>query len=126
MALASAPLCIHAEKTPNPFVSLETGNMNGAEVLLRWQRGDEIVSPAKFIPLAEEQGEIGEIGEWGRREAYRQSASWQQAWLPPFGLSINLSPRQLSCDSFSSVMRKVLQETELYPRWLQLELTETA
>ena len=109
-----------------PFISLEGGQISGAEALVRWQRGDELVSPAEFVPLAEEQGTIWEIGEWVLREACRQNRAWQDAGLRPVKISVNLSARQLSRDEFSPTLRQILDETRLDPRWLQLELIETA
>ena len=109
-----------------PFISLEGGQISGAEALVRWRRGDELVSPAEFVPLAEEQGTIWEIGEWVLREACRQNRAWQDAGLRPVKISVNLSARQLSRDEFSATLKEILAQTRLDACWLQLELTETA
>jgi len=110
-----------------PFVSLETGRICGSEALIRWRRADgELVSPAEFIPLAEEQGLIGAIGEWALHTACTQNKSWQDAGLRPVKISVNLSTKQLSNHEFASAVRRVIAQTGLEPRWLQLELTETA
>ena len=78
------------------------------------------------MPLAGEQGTIWEIGERVLREACRQNREWQEAGLRPVKISVNLSARQLSRDEFSPTLKRILEETRLDPRWLQLELTETA
>lgn len=110
-----------------PQVSAKTGRICGSEALIRWRRGgEEIVSPGEFIPLAEEQGLIWEIGEWVLWEACRQTASWQRQGLRPIKTAVNLSARQLSNDAFSDLIRRVLKETGLDPKWLQVELTESA
>lgn len=110
-----------------PFVNLETGQICGAEALIRWHRSDgELVSPAEFIPLAEEQGLISAIGEWTLRTACVQSRVWQDAGLRPVKVSVNLSAKQLSNHEFAETVRRVIAETRIEPRWLQLELTETA
>ena len=109
-----------------PFISLAGGRISGAEALVRWRRDGELVSPTEFVPLAEEQGTIWEIGQWVLREACRQNRAWQDAGLRPVKISVNLSARQLGRDEFSATLRQILDETRLDPRWLQLELTETA
>ncbi len=110
-----------------PQIDAKTGKICGTEALIRWHRGgDEMVSPGEFIPLAEEQGLIWEIGEWALWEACRQSVKWQQQGLRPLRVAVNLSARQLSNDEFADLIRRVLKETGLDPKWLQVELTETA
>ena len=110
-----------------PQVCAKTGKICGTEALIRWRRGGaEIVSPGEFIPLAEEQGLIWEIGEWVLWEACRQTVEWQRQGLRPLKTSVNLSARQLSNDEFADLIRRVLKQTGLDPKWLQVELTETA
>jgi EAL domain-containing protein (putative c-di-GMP-specific phosphodiesterase class I) len=110
-----------------PQVCAKTGKICGSEALIRWRRGgEEIVSPAEFIPLAEEQGLIWEIGEWVLWEACRQAVKWQRQGLRPLKTAVNLSARQLSNNEFSDLIKRVLKETGLDPKWLQVELTETA
>jgi diguanylate cyclase (GGDEF)-like protein len=110
-----------------PQIDAKTGRICGTEALIRWHRGgDEMVSPGEFIPLAEEQGLIWEIGEWALWEACRQSVKWQQLGLRPLRVAVNLSARQLSNDGFADLIRRVLKDTGLDPKWLQVELTETA
>ena len=78
-----------------PKISIATGIMHGAEALLRWHhpvRGS--ISPAEFIPIAEECGLIGSIGAWVMREACRQARAWQLDGLPPLRVAVNLSASQ--------------------------------
>ena len=109
-----------------PFISLQGGRISGAEALVRWKQADELVPRAEFVPLAEEQGTIWEIGEWVVREACLQNREWEDASLRPVKISVNLPARQLSSDEFSTTLKQILDETQLAPRWLQLGLTETA
>ena len=110
-----------------PLIALADDTIVGAEALIRWRRSDgEVVSPSEFIPLAEEQGLIWEIGEWVLREACRQNKQWQSAGRRPIKMSVNLSARQLANREFGNTVKRVLHETRLDARWLQLELTETA
>ncbi|RVQ05886.1 putative bifunctional diguanylate cyclase/phosphodiesterase, partial [Sinorhizobium meliloti] len=94
--------------------------------LLRWQhpvRG--IISPAAFIPLAEETGLIVPIGDWVLRTACRQLKAWQDAGLPPLIVSVNVSARQFRERNWAARVAAVLEETCLEARYLELELTES-
>jgi EAL domain-containing protein (putative c-di-GMP-specific phosphodiesterase class I) len=109
-----------------PKVNTETGVMHGAEALLRWThpvRGP--ISPAEFIPIAEECGLIGTIGAWVMREACRQARAWQRAGLPQLRVAVNLSPSQFRQGNIVSMIRDALDEAGLEPRFLEVELTET-
>ncbi len=109
-----------------PKVNLETGAIIGAEALIRWhhpQRG--LVSPAQFIPVAEECGIIVPIGRWGLREACRQARAWQYAGLPPVRMAFNISAVELRHKDFIDNVHAILMETGLDTRYLELELTET-
>jgi diguanylate cyclase (GGDEF)-like protein/PAS domain S-box-containing protein len=106
-----------------PLIALQTGALNGFEALLRWRsptRG--MVSPAEFVPVAEKAGLIVEIGEWVTREACRRAAGWPAH----LGISVNVSPRQLSGGDFAAVVRGALAESGLAAERLTLELTESA
>jgi len=112
-----------------PIVSLETNRITGFEALLRWQhpvRG--FVSPAEFIPLAEETGLINELGIWVMRQACQQLQSWQQQFPcpDPLMISVNLSSRQLSQPDLVKQIKQILQETNLISSSIRLEITETA
>lgn len=109
-----------------PKLSLETGRLDAAEALVRWRhpaRG--MVPPGDFIGLAEETGLIGSIGEIVLREACRQACEWQRQGLAPLRISVNLSVHQLRQGKLVSLVRQVLEETGLEPRYLELELTES-
>ncbi len=109
-----------------PQVSLETGEITGCEALVRWQHPEfGLVSPARFIPLAEETGLIVPLGEWVLRTACRQAAQWEREGTP-LRQSVNLSARQLSERGLVESVRCILSETGLSPCLLDLELTETA
>ncbi|WP_164846987.1 putative bifunctional diguanylate cyclase/phosphodiesterase [Neptunomonas marina] len=109
-----------------PKVCLQSGNIVGAEALLRWQHEEHgAVSPAEFIPLAESSGLIESIGEWVLASASSQSRAWHEEGLPPFLVSVNLSGRQLQMGSLVERVRFVLDNTGLDPEQLELEVTET-
>ena len=110
-----------------PQVDLISGKVIGAEVLLRWQNDDYgLMPPSRFIPLAEEIGLIQSIGEWVLRSACAQTKAWQEAGLPPILMSVNVSMHQFKDKSFINMLRTILQETNLEPQYLMLELTESA
>jgi diguanylate cyclase (GGDEF)-like protein/PAS domain S-box-containing protein len=110
-----------------PVVSLRTGEIVGFEALARWvhpQRG--LISPADFIPLAEETGLIVPVGYSILKEACRQTAIWQLAFdRPGFSVSVNLSVKQFTDEAFESEIKKILSETGLDPKTLKLEITES-
>jgi len=109
-----------------PKIDLQSGRMFGVEALLRWQHPERgLVSPAQFIPLAEENGLIIPIGEWVLREACRQARAWQDAGLPPLSVSVNVSARQFDDPRLVERVAAALASTGLSACWLELELTET-
>ncbi|MFS8117330.1 MAG: EAL domain-containing protein [Microcoleus sp.] len=110
-----------------PQVNIATGQVIGAEALVRWQNPDRgIISPAEFIPLAEETGLIIQIGEWVLLSACAQAASWLAAGFSPFTISVNLSARQLSDPELKTRIVQILETTGLEPANLELEMTESA
>lgn len=110
-----------------PKVNLRSGEIVGVEALARWQHPTEgWISPERFIPVAEETGLIQTLGEWALREACRQNRHWQELGLPAISVAVNLSAYQLRQPSLALAVARVLEETGLEPRWLELELTETA
>jgi len=109
-----------------PMVSLASGEFTGVEALIRWhhpQRG--LVSPAQFVPIAEESGFIAAIGRWVLHEACRQSREWRAAGLPPMRIAINISAVELRDKGFVANVGGMLEQHGLLPRDLELELTET-
>jgi diguanylate cyclase (GGDEF)-like protein/PAS domain S-box-containing protein len=109
-----------------PKIDLATGAIAGAEALLRWtqpSRGN--IPPVEFIPIAEESGLIVSIGAWVLREACRQAKAWTEAGLPIKTIAVNVSAVEFREDSFLDGVFRVLAETGLDPRALELELTES-
>jgi len=110
-----------------PRVALDSGRVVGMEALLRWNhpvRGS--VSPADFIPLAEANGTIHEIGLWILERACRQSRAWLQEGFPPLKVSVNVSGRQFEHPNLPDRVGQVLERTGLAPHLLELEITESA
>ena len=110
-----------------PKVDTRTGEVRSAEALIRWchpTRG--ILPPGEFIPLAEECGLIGAIGDWVVREACRQARAWQKDGVPPLRVSVNLSPSQFRDGGLVDNIRLVLADAGLDARHLEVELTESA
>lgn len=109
-----------------PQVDLATWQIVGIEALIRWKHPTMgLVSPAKFIPLAEETGLIIPIGEWVLRTACSQNNAWQAAGFPPIRVSVNVSGCQFRQSDLIQTIRRVLDETGLAPRYLEIELTES-
>ncbi|WP_151703028.1 putative bifunctional diguanylate cyclase/phosphodiesterase [Nitrincola alkalilacustris] len=103
-----------------------TGQIKGAEALVRWCHPDEgIISPLEFIPLAESTGLIIPIGEQVLREACHQAALWRAQGHPDFIMAVNLSPRQLSVEGLVQKVAAILDEFDLPPEALELEITES-
>ena len=112
-----------------PIVSLDSGTISGFEALVRWQHPERgLVSPAEFIPMAEETGLIVAIGSWVICEACRQMHVWQVQFPAnlPLAISVNISGKQFSQSDLSEQIEQILQETSLDPRSLKLEITESA
>jgi len=109
-----------------PYFDLQSGKILGVEALIRWQSQNLLLSPSDFIPLAEETGLIHGIGEWVLRTACAQSSAWQRAGIPPVQMAVNVSAKQLHEADFAQRVVAILAETGLAPRWLNLELTESA
>ncbi|MDD5240147.1 MAG: EAL domain-containing protein [Sulfuricella sp.] len=109
-----------------PQVDAKTRRITGMEALLRWQHPDSgLVSPAQFIPLAEENGLIVPIGEWALRAACFQNKAWQDAGLPRLHVAVNLSARQFKQPGLVKMVNQALEDSELESRYLELEITES-
>ena len=108
-----------------PQVHMLTGGIVGIEAVLRWQHPDlGIVYPSEFISIAEETGLIGPLGEWVIRTACAQNQNWQKMGLPPMTMAVNLSARQFQQQDLVQNVARILKETDLDPRWLEMEITE--
>ncbi|BCY10446.1 bifunctional diguanylate cyclase/phosphodiesterase [Actinoplanes sp. L3-i22] len=108
-----------------PLIDLGTGRTVGVEALVRWQNPDRgYVSPADFVPMAEETGLIGDLGRWVLNTAGRQAAVWRRT-RPDLGLNINVSGRQLTDPAFAADVERMLGDTRMPPEAVTLELTES-
>lgn len=108
-----------------PQISARDGHIIGVEALLSWTHPElGSVSPAEFIPAAEESGLILPIGEWVLRHAVRQAKSWMQNGLAPMGMAVNLSVVQFRYPDLPNLITRILDEEGLLPEYLELELTE--
>ena len=109
-----------------PQAEIASGEIVGAEALVRWQHPKlGLVPPADFIPLAEEIGLIGRLGDWVLNEACRQAVAWQRSGLPHIPVAVNLSALQLRSADFLDSVRRALHAAGLDAHWLELELTES-
>lgn len=109
-----------------PKVDIGTGCIIGSEALLRWQHPQKgMISPDRFIPLAEETGMILPIGEWVLMEVCRQINVWQGENVTPLPVAVNLSARQFRNINLADSVRRILAETGIEPGLLELELTES-
>jgi diguanylate cyclase (GGDEF)-like protein len=109
-----------------PKMSLQTGRIQGMEALLRWNHPERgIISPADFIPLAEETGLIQPVGEWVLLNACRQIKKWKRAGFPPIRIAVNLSGYQVNQDQWIPQVRNILERTGVEPGSLEMEITET-
>jgi len=106
-----------------PIVELATSRVVGAEALVRWWRGGEVVTPREFLGAAEESGLIVPLGEWVLRQACAQGAAWRRA-SGDIGVAVNLSARQITAPGFTARVADILAETDLPPAALTVEVNE--
>jgi diguanylate cyclase (GGDEF)-like protein len=112
-----------------PIVSLRTGQIESFEALVRWKHPERgLISPAEFIPIAEETGLILPIGEWILREACGQFSGWRNSMgdAAPRSISVNLSRRQLALPDLPQTIRRIVAQAGMTPGCLHLEVTESA
>jgi predicted signal transduction protein with EAL and GGDEF domain len=109
-----------------PIVDLRTGTVFASEALLRWDSKEYgLVSPGRFIPILEDSGMIGIVGEWVLKTACRKNREWQEMGYPPIQVSVNVSLCQFRQMNFVDTVREALDEVGLDPKYLKLELTES-
>jgi len=121
-ALARKQFQLHYQ----PQISMQDGRVTGAEALLRWQHPElGMVSPAEFIPVAEESGLILSIGEWVLRTAVQQAKRWMDSGQTAITIAVNLSAVQFRQANLPELVVQILEEANLPPQYLELELTES-
>ncbi len=109
-----------------PQVEMSSGNLIGMEALIRWHHPQlGMISPMKFIPMAEDTGLIIPIGKWVLETACRQTRQWQLAGHPPCKVAVNISPKQFRHGDLVDAVADALQKTGLEARFLELEITES-
>lgn len=110
-----------------PIFDTSTNTLVGVEALVRWNHKiNGIILPSKFIPVAEKSGMIHFIGEWVLRNACKQNQKWQEEGYKSIYISVNISILQLEQSNFCDIVKGILQESNLDPQYLQLEITETS
>lgn len=124
--LRKAIICNEFSLLYQPQLDLRSGHIFGVEALIRWRHPDKgMISPLDFISLAEETGQIIQIGAWVLRTACRQNKAWQDAGKPPVVVSVNVSARQFRDNNLISQVEQALQESGMDAQYLELELTES-
>jgi diguanylate cyclase (GGDEF)-like protein/PAS domain S-box-containing protein len=109
-----------------PQIDVNTGRIVSVEALVRWLSQDHgLVSPADFIPLAEDSGLIIELGEWVLRTACHQNQAWIDAGIPPLRIAVNVSSHQLRKGDFAQTVERALHDSRLSPELLEVEITES-
>lgn len=109
-----------------PKVTAGNHALCGAEALIRWLHPEDgLISPAAFIPMAEETGLIIPLGEWVIRQACRQSRLWRQAGLPPVRIAVNLSPKQFQLPDLAATIARIMEEEKMPADLLEIEITES-
>ena len=109
-----------------PKISIKTGEIVGAEALMRWNhRTQGLIMPNEFIHIAEEMGIISKIDEWGLLQACKQNKIWQDKGYPPITISVNMSQAQLYQTDVVASVKNALEESKISPEYIEVELTET-
>ncbi|WP_102692209.1 bifunctional diguanylate cyclase/phosphodiesterase [Rummeliibacillus pycnus] len=109
-----------------PQFNVSTGKIDAVEALVRWQHPKKgVISPATFIPMAEETGLIVPIGEWVLETACRQTKEWHDQGMPNLCVAVNLSIRQFFQHNLVNTIKDILRKTNLSPDYLELEITES-
>ena len=122
LALKNKEFVLHYQ----PQFDLQTGTITGVEALMRWQKpGGDLIYPKSFISLMEETGLIVELGELALNMACSQNKSWQDSGLKPIRVAVNISARHFHEQDIPHLVSRVLEDTQLEPKFLEIELTES-
>ena len=121
-AIGAGELVLHYQ----PKIDLRAKRATGVEALIRWQRGDTMISPAQFLPVAEESELIVPIGTWVLLDACRQMKRWRDRGVPLESVSVNVSALQFARADFVGTVARSLESARLDPKHLELEVTETS
>ena len=110
-----------------PKVDMRTGKIIGAEALIRWRLGDDMISPAQFIPIAEDTGLISPIGRWVFETACKQACEWHSKYnvADEFKVAVNVSVQQLQDQSLLAELLDIMATTRVQRSWLEVEITES-
>lgn len=110
-----------------PIIDLKTGEISGVEALVRWNHPTRgVIHPLQFIPIAEESRIIILLGEWVFRNACLQNKIWQKMGLRAIPIAINVSGIQMMRDNFADLIRQVIDDSQLDPQYIEIELTESS
>ncbi|TWT27083.1 EAL domain-containing protein [Planomicrobium sp. CPCC 101110] len=121
-AITNQELMLHYQ----PIVDLKTEEVRAMEALIRWNHPElGMVPPDNFIPISEESGQIVAIGKWVLYKACAQNKAWQDLGFPPIKICVNISTIQLQHPNFVQTVQRVLEDTGLEAKWLELEVTES-
>lgn len=121
-AIAGDELLLHYQ----PQVEPSSGEVVGLEALVRWQHGEfGLIPPSEFIPIAEETGLIVPLGNWVLKQACMQNKKWQEEGRSPIKVSVNVSGKQFQHPEFVAGVAAILDQTEMRPELLELEITES-
>ena len=120
-SLRNGDLSLHYQ----PQIDRISGRIVGVEGLARWQRGDRLMMPGEFLPIAEETNLIVDIDQWAIRAACRQNRIWQQSGLPPIRVSVNIAAANFDTDDLVDTVVDALTDSGLAAEFLELEVTET-
>ncbi len=121
-AVENGELCMHYQ----PEICLKSGRVVGMEALMRWKHPERgMVPPNRFIPVAEETGQIVALGQWALNTACHEAARIQRRTGQPLVLAVNVSPRQFQQQGWLEVVRSALRQSGLAPQHLELEITES-
>lgn len=108
-----------------PQIDAKSGSIIGVEGLIRWQKGDRLLMPGEFLPIAEETHLIVDIDRWAIHAACRQNRIWQQAGLPPIPVSVNIAAANFDSGKLLETVTSALHDTGMAAEYLELEVTET-